>query len=291
MTWHDLRDSFVHLRLKSQLLLSPIFLLGFVVAGERPNWGLILGFVAFHIFGYGGGTAFNSVYDRDTGPIGGLEHPPAVPHHLLAFSISWQIVGFAIALGVNTLFAVVYAIMFWMSVAYSHPRTRLKGKPAAALATVALGQGVFPFVAGWVCARGDVASAYTPAGILGALAVTLNAVGFFPLTEIYQMDEDRARGDKTAAIWMGATGSFRFALVAIGLGGLAAVGLILVRFSLIEAVLVAGWVLLVLAFIWRWYFRFDPADVVGNFRRMMRLYGVTSMGFILWIGLHLGRWL
>ena len=89
-----LPDYLTHLRLPFQFLLSPIFLWGYLLASGRPTWQLGVAYLSFHLFLYGGGTALNSVYDRDEGPIGGLAAPPPVPPHLLAFSLAWQGIGF-----------------------------------------------------------------------------------------------------------------------------------------------------------------------------------------------------
>ena len=62
----------VHLRLPFQLLLAPVFLWGWLLAGGGLSWTFALAFLAFHVFLYGGVTAFNSYYDRDEGPVGGL---------------------------------------------------------------------------------------------------------------------------------------------------------------------------------------------------------------------------
>src|SRR5438552_16250684 len=71
-------DLLIHLRLHFQLLLAPIFLWGFLLGGGRVDARAMLAFVVVHLFLYGGATAFNSAYDRDVGPVGGLERPPAV---------------------------------------------------------------------------------------------------------------------------------------------------------------------------------------------------------------------
>lgn len=289
MNWRDVRDWIVHLRLNFQIFLSPIFLLGYVVAGGSISASLVLGFLAFHLFGYAGGTAYNSYYDRDDGPIGGLEHPPPIPRGLLPFSLIWQTIGFVMALGVNLPLALIYAMMFALSVAYSHPRTRFKGKPVAALATVALGQGILGYLGGWVCARGDILSALAFDGLLGALAATLITVGFYPLTEIYQIEEDRRRGDRTLALWLGPAGSFRFALACLSAGGLAAFVLVLRRYQAAEAWALAVFLLVTLFAIWRWSRTFQPVQVIHNFRTVMRLYALTSLIFIGWLGLHLAR--
>ncbi len=281
------RDWLVHLRLNFQLYLSPIFLWGYLIAGGRLGEALLLGFVAFHLFGYAGGTAFNSYYDCDTGPIGGLEKPPAIPRGLLPFSIVWQLIGQAMAFAVSVEFAAIYFVMFWLSVAYSHPFTRFKGKPLPALATVAIGQGVLGYLGGWVCAGQSISSMLDPTGILGAAAAMLITVGFYPLTGIYQIDQDAQRGDRTLAVWLGPARAFRFALACLALGGLAAVSLIILRYQLQEAIALGIFVGAMVFAIWRWSRLFDNAAVIRNYRICMRLYASTSLAFLAWIGLHL----
>ena len=80
-----MRTLFVHLRLHFQLLLAPVFLWGWLLAGGGLSRSVVLGFISFHVFLYSGATAFNSYYDRDIGPVGGLERPPGVVPTLLPF--------------------------------------------------------------------------------------------------------------------------------------------------------------------------------------------------------------
>ncbi len=60
-----MRVYLTHLRLSFQFLLSPVFLLGYLLADGRLNLSFLLAYFAFHLFGYAGGTALNSAYDRD----------------------------------------------------------------------------------------------------------------------------------------------------------------------------------------------------------------------------------
>ena len=277
----------IHLRLPFQILLSPIFLWGYLLAAGRPEPRLLVAYLSFHFFGYAGGTAFNSAYDHDEGPIGGLAAPPPVPQRLLGFSLIWQAAGFALALLVNPVFASIYAVMFLLSVAYSHPAVRWKGKPALALVTVALGQGVLACLGGWAAARGEVVSALSPIGALTVGAATLITTGFYPLTEIYQVEEDARRGDRTLAIWLGPRNAFRFALTLIGGGALLAFALIANRFGLAEALLLGAASVAVVAIVRAWGARYEASAVMYNFRMIMRLYAFTSIAFLAWIGWHL----
>ena len=52
---------FTHLRLNFNLLLSPIYLWGVLLAGGGlDDWRVWLGYLALHLFLYGGTNAFNS---------------------------------------------------------------------------------------------------------------------------------------------------------------------------------------------------------------------------------------
>lgn len=287
MTRRDLWGWLVHLRLWFQFLLSPVFLWGYLSGGGTLSGTLVLGYLAFHLFGYAGGTAFNSCYDRDTGPIGGLEFPPPIPRGLLPFSLVWQLAGFALALLVNLPFALIYLAMACLSFAYSHPRVRWKGRPLAALFTVAVGQGVLASLAGWVAARGDWLSAISPLGIITMAAATLLTIGLYPLTGIYQIDEDRTRGDQTLPVWLGPAAAFQFSIISLFLGGSMAIALILYRYAALEAALLGLFLLFILWLVWRWRSHFDEADIHGNFHTIMRLYATISLGLMFWIGIHL----
>ncbi len=275
------------LRLPFQLLLSPIFLWGVLLAGGTLNATLFISYLAFHLFGYAGGTALNSFYDRDTGPIGGLAHPPPPPPHLFAFSLVWQCIGFILVLGVNNIVASIYGIMFFMSLAYSHPRVRLKGKAMAALMTVMLGQGILPFYAGWATARGDLEGGFALNAIVAALAATLIIGGMYPLTQIYQLDADAARGDLTAARFLGVTNSFRLALTCVSIGGAGAVYIAATQFSLLEALGLTIFILALLVLLVRWRNHFAQQTVMQNFRMLMRLYAGVTLPFLVWILLEL----
>jgi 1,4-dihydroxy-2-naphthoate octaprenyltransferase len=200
----------IHLRLHFQVLLAPIFLWGYFLAGGLLTGQFWLAFVAFHIFLYGGTTAFNSYYDRDEGPVGGLAKPPPVVQALLPFSLIVQAIGAVLAFTVNLVFGLIYLIIFAMGFAYSHPRLRWKSRPLAGLLTVAVGQGVLAGLGGWAAANPKL-SAFSPLAWLGLLAAALITVGFYPLTQIYQPDRRRPGAGRFDLCRLGrAAGCFSF---------------------------------------------------------------------------------
>ena len=266
-----MRSAFVHLRLPFQLLLAPIFLWGWLLSGGGWSPRVGLAFVAFHVFLYGGATAFNSYYDRDVGPVGGLAAPPPVSGGLLPFSLAVKAIGWALAWLVNPIVFWLYGGFVLLSLVYSHPRVRLKARPVASLLVVAVGQGVLAFLAAWAASRDELTSAWSRDGVLGTLAATLVVLGLYPLTQLFQVDEDRLRGDRTLAVAWGARASFLVALGCLLAGGTSLVSVVLVRFGTPDGVLLGVGLGLELVAIAFWARHFDPQAVMRNYGRVMRL--------------------
>jgi 1,4-dihydroxy-2-naphthoate octaprenyltransferase len=270
----------VHLRLHYQLLfLSPLFIWGFMLGGAALSARAVIGFVSFHIFLYGGITAYNSYYDRDEGPVGGLRSPPPVIASLLPFSLLIQVVGLALAAVVGLWFALLYAAVMILSVAYSHPRFRWKARPVGSLLVVAFGQGAVGYLGGWLCGADPPHSLLAEDPLLGLWVAMMSAVGLYPLTQIYQIDEDRARGDRTFSVVFGADASFKFALACILLAGSAIATLVLRRFGWRDALLLGAVYAGLFAVVELWRRRFRD-DVEGNFVALHRLQLVLSAGTI-----------
>ena len=266
----------VHLRLPFQLLLAPVFLWGWLVAGGGWRLQVGLAFVACHVFLYGGATAFNSYYDRDEGPVGGLERPPPVSPALLPFSLAVKAIGWLLAALVNLPFWLIYGAFAALSFAYSHPRLRLKAHPFGSLITVGFGQGVLAYLGAWAAVRGEVGSVLGPTGLLGAVAATLLILALYPLTQLYQVDEDARRGDRTIAVVWGPARCFAFAVVCSVLGGLAMLGVLAQRFGRLDALLVGLGLLGQVAAVGWWARGYEPSRVLTNYRHVMRLNTLSA---------------
>jgi 4-hydroxybenzoate polyprenyltransferase len=272
----ELRTLVVHLRLHFQLLLAPVFLWGWLIAGGGFSLAVAIGFVALHVFLYSGATAFNSYYDRDSGPVGGLERPPPVPRSLLPLALLMQGVGWVLAALVNLPFWLACGTFIGLSSAYSHPRVRLKAHTLSSLLVVGFGQGVLAFVAAWAATRGEVASAWSVDGALGAAAAMALILALYPLTQLYQIEEDAARGDRTVAVAWGPAGCFRFSLVFTLIGGAAMLVALLRRFGPVDAALVGvGLGAQLVAIVWLAR-GFDSRRIVETYRRVMGVNALSA---------------
>ena len=275
-----------HLRLHFQLLLAPIFIWGYFLSGVRAPADFWLGFIAFHIFLYGGITAFNSYYDRDQGPVGGMRVPPPVTEALLPFSLAVLVAGAVLAALVNATFLSIYIAIMAMGLAYSHPSIRLKARPLLGLATVAVGQGLFASLGGWASAEPDLGSV-DPIGWLGILGATLVTVGFYPITQAYQVEEDLARGDVTFAAWAGPSQALAFSIVVQALGVVMLAITIAQRLGPIQAALVVGFYGVLLIATAARANEFLQMDVMNQQRRVMALNTIMSGGFFLFLAANL----
>jgi 1,4-dihydroxy-2-naphthoate octaprenyltransferase len=178
-----LRNAILHLRFPFVYVLSPIYVWGAYSAPGPWTGRTTLGFALVHLLLYPGANAFNSAYDRDEGPIGGLANPPEVPIGMERWSTMLQAVGAAFAPLVSWTFAVAYVGLWLIFTAYSHPRIRWKRSHMIALIAIAIGQGGLGWTLGWSAAGGDWPLDVAGHWSLGAAVAVVAAM--YPLTQVY----------------------------------------------------------------------------------------------------------
>lgn len=277
----------VHLRLQFQLILSGIFLWGYLLAGGVPDARAWAAFLILHVLLYGGTTAYNSFYDQDTGPVTGLRHPPRAGPWCRNGGLLFMGTGALASMRISAAFALVYCVIMLLSIGYSHPRVRWKNGPLSSLAVVAFGQGVLGFVAGAVVA---VPRGWPPASLplwAGGAAATLLTTGLYPLTQVFQVEEDLARGDRTFAAHFGPRVVFRTAFVCFAAALAAAIPAARTVFDAPEILLLVLALAALCTVIAVWERVYDPARRIANHDRVFALGVVTSGCFVALIVRHL----
>lgn len=277
----------VHLRLHFQAILSGIFLWAYLLAGGMPNGRMVFAFLVLHVLLYGGTTAYNAWFDQDEGPVTGLRHPPRAGRACLVGGMGFMVLGAVLSLFVSGAFALVYVVIMLLSIGYSHPRVRFKRNPAASLLVVAFGQGALGFVAGAAVAVPGGLPPLTPQLFWGGVSATLLVTGLYPLTQVFQVQEDLARGDRTFAARYGPRGVFRATLVCFALAVIAVIPAARSVFSGAETIVLVGALGILILVLSVWSRHFDAQRVMANHDRVLVLGVVTSASFVSLIVWHL----
>ncbi len=191
----------------------PVFLLSLSQAEHINAMSAFWSFVIIHLLVYPASNGYNSYIDRDEHSIGGLEKPPLPTSQLYYTTVALDILSVIISLLlVNVLFALCIILYVCASRAYSSRFIRLKKYPLAGFFTVIFFQGAFTYYMSYV---GITSGPLHPdnANIFILLATTLQIAGAYPLTQIYQHEQDRIAGDITLSIKLGVRGTFMFTII------------------------------------------------------------------------------
>lgn len=264
----------------ASLALPPWPALPVAVSG-LDAWPLAGGWLAWVVLLNGGTLAYNSAWDRDEGPVAYLRRPPRPARWLATAAALWMALAIpaGTAAGGPALGALAAACVV-LSLAYSHPRPRLKGRPGLDLLVNMAGYGAGTTLAGWLCARAALpAGAPAPAApaILAAVAFACLFGSFYPLTQIYQADADRARSDATLTTRLGARRALGLAIIL----GLAALGALQAALAIAAAGawrwLPAGALFLWLTHLWAWRERAARMDAAAHERGMYRALALWAV--------------
>ena len=220
----ELYSYVLHLRPAEWPIMAGHTLLGYVLAvgvqgaGSGEQIGAALrALVIWVVFLNGGTLAINSVFDRDEGDIGYLNAPPPLPRYLLHVSLTLLVAGQLLALTLPAGFQIAYAICFALSILYSVPPFRFKAVAGVDWVINMWGFGTLTPYAAWAATGRPLDAGH---GIV-LLAFCPLFAGLYPLTQLYQFDEDRRRGDRTLALILG----MRTSLIVAALSTLVAFGL------------------------------------------------------------------
>ena len=201
-----------HLRITFSFNLLPIFLFALAITPKSINWidALVL-FVCWHFFIYPASNGFNSYFDKDKESIAGIKYPPKVTKELYYFSIALDGIGILLALCIHLTTAISMLIYGLISKAYSHPLIRLKKRPVVSWIIVSVFQGYFVFLVTYWAIHDIPISRLTTSMIqIPALLTTMMLMSAYPITQVYQHNEDRERGDLTLSLRLGILGTFHF---------------------------------------------------------------------------------
>ena len=218
-----MRSTLLHLRVPFSYFLLPIYLFAVGISPNFTEDSLLWTFVIIHLFLYPASNGYNSYFDKDEKSIGGLKNPPPVNKSLYYTSLGLDSIAILLACWkVSFLFALMILIYGLISKAYSHPIIRIKKYPLVGWLIVGVFQGFFTFVTSYVGINHfDIEQLMHAKVLLPAALTSVMLLGNYPMTQVYQHEEDAKHGDKTLSMMLGIRGTFIFvqiifAIVSLG---------------------------------------------------------------------------
>lgn len=201
------------LRFHFSLFLMPVFWFSLSLLNNINKENATWAFFILHLLVYPSSNGYNSYMDQDTTSIGGLKNPSQPTKQLFYTSVIMDVVAVLCSLFISRVFAVGILIYILASRAYSWRRIRLKKYPIIGYLTVIICQGGLIFFLVTHAASPDQT---TSVSLTGMITASLLIGGFYPLTQIYQHEADRADGVTTLSFLLGFKGTFIFTGIVYG---------------------------------------------------------------------------
>lgn len=253
-------------------------MLACAVANTTDSVNLILCFFILHFLVYPASNGYNSYFDKDEKSIGGLKNPPKVSKELYFVSLFLDILGLVLGLIISIEFTLMILIYGLVSKAYSHPSVRLKKYPIWGWLAAGVFQGYFTFLLSMMAIQ-DISFLETfkweiqSPGILSSVLL----LGSYPMTQIYQHEEDGKRGDLTISRLLGILGTFHFTAIAFTLASAGFIYYFFCYFDLTISFLFLVFLSPVLGYFGIWYLKVRKDRNDADFTKTMRLNFISSM--------------
>ena len=189
------------------------------------NWQIaVIVLAILHLLVYPSSNGYNSYMDRDETAIGGLKSPMQPTKELFYTTVVMDIAAVVLSFFVSPLFSLCILLYILASRAYSYRRIRLKQYPIIGFLTVLIFQGALIFFCTYRTLV-NKETAYVP--ILPCIISSLLIGALYPLTQIYQHEEDKRDGVTSISYLLGKRGTFVFSMVLF----LSATFLLFLRFN------------------------------------------------------------
>ncbi|MEM9675926.1 MAG: UbiA family prenyltransferase [Bacteroidota bacterium] len=280
------RATWLHLRIPFSFFLLPVYLFALSVSEDFSVFNALLAFFIIHFLLYPASNGYNSYFDKDEGSIGGLEHPPPVQLELYRTALLMDVAAIVLGLLISIEFTIMLFIYGLASKAYSHPAVRLKKYAIGSWFIAGFFQGFFTFLMVYVAANEvSLFQIDQPKVWVGAALSSFMLWGSYPMTQIYQHEEDSKRGDITLSYRLGILGTFHFTALIFGLATFGFGLYYFFYFSALQAWLYPVFLLPVLGYFFYWYFQVRKDHSLADFHHTMRLNFISGLCLNLFFGL------
>jgi 1,4-dihydroxy-2-naphthoate octaprenyltransferase len=269
------------LRFHFSIFLMPVYWFALSQVPSVNYNDAILVFCILHLLVYPASNGYNSYMDRDSSPIGGLKNPMMPTRQLFFVTVVLDIVAIGMSFFISTLFATGIFFYILASRAYSFRKIRLKKFPVIGYLTVIIFQGAVTF---FLVFHGCDAQHTVEVPVMAMIASSLLIGGFYPLTQIYQHDEDYKDGVITISYLLGYKGTFLFTGIVYALAFLTLAGYFYLNASLVSFLILQIFLLPVIVYFFVWFNKVVRNREEANFKNTMRMNLLasicTNLGFI-----------
>jgi 1,4-dihydroxy-2-naphthoate octaprenyltransferase len=246
------------------------------------NWAnAILIFVILHLLVYPASNGYNSYMDRDTTPVGGLRNPMIPTTQLFFVTVIMDVVALLLSLIISSYFAIGIFFYILASRAYSYRKIRLKKYPIIGYLTVILFQGAVTF---FLVFHGSSSNHSLKVPVLAMIASSLLIGGFYPLTQIYQHQEDYGDGVITISYKLGYKGTFIFTGIVYALAFITLGWYFYLKAAILKFIILQIFMLPIIVYFFNWFAKVLKSNSEANFKSTMRMNMLasvfTNLGFI-----------
>ena len=267
------RSTIQLLRFHFSLFLLPVYLFALSQAPGINTPHAVAVFLILHILVYPASNGYNSYMDRDETPIGGLQSPLQPTRQLFTATVVMDIFAVTLSLVISLAFAVGILLYILASRAYSYRGIRLKKYPVIGFLTVFIFQGALIFYLTYI----TVTDSPQQPSLIPLLLSSLLIGALYPLTQIYQHEEDRRDGVTTLSYLLGKRGTFLFSMT---LFLLATAGMYLLfrqqqRLNFFYLYLL--YLLPVVLFFLYWMYKVWKDEAAADFRNSLRMNLLSTL--------------
>ena len=276
------------LRIPFSFFLSPIYFFALAQV-NKINWiNAVLIFIILHFLIYPASNGYNSYMDRDTESIGGLEKPPPPSRQLFWVTVILDSIGILVSLIIGPIFALVILFYIGASKAYSYRGIRLKKFPFLGYLVVIIFQGAVTF---WLVYYGSNVEHNIWVPWKGMVICALLVGGFYPLTQIYQHNQDLKDGVSTISYKLGYNGTFIFCALVYILAWIFMAQFFIGKKQGNQLLVVGIFFIPVIVYFIRWFVLVHKNYQEANFRNTMKMNWLaatcTNISFMI---LLIWRW-
>ncbi|GJM29048.1 MAG: hypothetical protein DHS20C17_16830 [Cyclobacteriaceae bacterium] len=205
--------------------------------------------------------------------------PPPVSRELYWVSLALDALAIVLGLLISWEFSLMVLVYGLVSKAYSHTSIRIKKFPWLSWLIAGFFQGFFTFMMTLLGITGDSITDQVlhPRLLTAAFLSSLLLWGSYPMTQVYQHEEDFNRGDITLSYRLGVLGTFHFTAAVFSLGVLGYLRYFQYYFSVFQGLIFISFMIPVAIYFGYWYNKVRKDQVVADFDHTMRLNQVSAI--------------